>query len=279
MSDSPDTRRTPAGPTIDVIPNGPLIVKGDVALYRRRAVHSEHGEPLTWVTTERLPRPASAYGCAAAARAREAVLRHHPPVHRLRGRRHASGTLRRAVQGVGRHRHHGPRRRSICVHAGFCGTRVTNVWKQVGETDESIVRLQVIDMVEKCPSGALVYELEGTTVEPLLPQAIAVTDDGPLWVTGGMPCRHRGRAARDPQPGHAVPLRRARRTSRCATAATRKPASPTTRSRRSPTIADDGRHRRRRTEPADRRRRRDRSRRDRTGHCAGGRSSPPAWAR
>ena len=30
--------------------------------------------------------------------------------------------------------------RSICVHAGFCGTRVTNVWKQVAETGESTVR-------------------------------------------------------------------------------------------------------------------------------------------
>jgi CDGSH-type Zn-finger protein len=43
-------------------------------------------------------------------------------------------------------------------------------------------------MVERCPSGALTYQLDpGTAVEPLLPEAIAVTDDGPLWVTGGIP--------------------------------------------------------------------------------------------
>jgi CDGSH-type Zn-finger protein len=77
--------------------------------------------------------------------------------------------------------------RSICVHAGFCGTRVANVWGQVKETAESTVRLQVISMVEKCPSGALTFRFEGDDVEPLLAPAIAVTDDGPLWVTGGVP--------------------------------------------------------------------------------------------
>jgi len=76
--------------------------------------------------------------------------------------------------------------RSICVHAGFCGTRLTNVWKQVRETGESTVRAQVISMIEKCPSGALTFRFDGDDVEPLLAQAIAVTDDGPLWVTGGV---------------------------------------------------------------------------------------------
>ena len=42
-------------------------------------------------------------------------------------------------------------------------------------------------MVEKCPSGALTFRFDGDDVEPLLPEAIAVTDDGPLWVTGGIP--------------------------------------------------------------------------------------------
>jgi uncharacterized Fe-S cluster protein YjdI len=76
--------------------------------------------------------------------------------------------------------------RSICVHAGFCGTRVANVWGQVPETGESTVRAQVISMVEKCPSGALTFSFDGDDVEPLMPAAIGITDDGPLWVTGGV---------------------------------------------------------------------------------------------
>jgi CDGSH-type Zn-finger protein len=76
--------------------------------------------------------------------------------------------------------------RSLCVHAGFCGSRVTNVWKQVGATDDSTVRAQVIAMIERCPSGALTYAIDGVDNEPLLAQAIAAIDDGPLWVTGGV---------------------------------------------------------------------------------------------
>ncbi len=35
-------------------PNGPLMVSGGVPLVRKTAVHSEHGEPLTWKTSEPL---------------------------------------------------------------------------------------------------------------------------------------------------------------------------------------------------------------------------------
>ena len=42
-------------------------------------------------------------------------------------------------------------------------------------------------MIERCPSGALTYSMDGiTAVEPLLATAIAVTNNGPLWVTGGV---------------------------------------------------------------------------------------------
>jgi CDGSH-type Zn-finger protein len=63
------------------------------------------------------------------------------------------------------------------------------VWKSVGDTAESTVRAQVIAMIEHCPSGALTYRFDpdGDDVEPLLPAAVAVLDDGPLWVTGGVP--------------------------------------------------------------------------------------------
>jgi ferredoxin len=54
------------------------------------------------------------------------------------------------------------------------------------------IQNQVIAMVERCPSGALTYEInvdndtsnDYQEVEPDLPTAIAVITDGPLWVTG-----------------------------------------------------------------------------------------------
>ena len=64
-------------------------------------------------------------------------------------------------------------------------------------------------MIEKCPSGALTFrfDADGDDVEPLMPPAIAVTDDGPLWVTGGIPVNAAdGQSRRGPEPGDALPL-------------------------------------------------------------------------
>ena len=162
------------------------MVKGDVPLYRRRSVQSEHGEPLAWETTEHLDTKDRYVLCRCGESSRKPFC---DGTHARQGfaaddtaagiyaeRSHALGGTGLTVSDD----------RSICVHAGFCGTRVTNVWKQVGNTDESTVRVQVISMVEKCPSGALTFRFDGDPVEQLLPQAIAATDDGPLWVTGNI---------------------------------------------------------------------------------------------
>ena len=39
---------------IEVTPDGPYLVYGRVPVTRRRPVSSEHDEPLTWQTTDRL---------------------------------------------------------------------------------------------------------------------------------------------------------------------------------------------------------------------------------
>ncbi|MEN8214493.1 MAG: CDGSH iron-sulfur domain-containing protein, partial [Pseudomonadota bacterium] len=94
--------------------------------------------------------------------------------------------------------------RPLCIHAGFCHNKVTDAWRLTKKTDDIQVRIQVIGMIEHCPSGALTYTLDetnpqedatGSTVgapaeramEPDLAQAIAVIPNGPLWVTGGVP--------------------------------------------------------------------------------------------
>jgi CDGSH-type Zn-finger protein len=50
-----------------------------------------------------------------------------------------------------------------------------------------MVRFRLMQMVERCPSGRLTYEINGEAIEPDLPQEIAVITDGPLWVTGRIP--------------------------------------------------------------------------------------------
>ena len=100
--------------------------------------------------------------------------------------------------------------RDVCVHAGFCGTTITNVWKMVRKTDDTTVRSMLVAMVERCPSGAISYSIDGEADnEPRLPSEIGVMVNGPLWVTGGIPVDvgERGHAA-DPEPSRVVPLRR-----------------------------------------------------------------------
>ena len=190
----PSDPGTGDGRAIDVQPDGPLVVTGGVALYRRRQVDSEHGEPLAWETTERLDAGERYLLCRCGQSTNKPFC---DGTHRGAGFEaddHAGSTYDERAKVLGGVGVTVRDDRSICVHAGFCGTRVTNVWKQVRETEESTVRAQVIAMVEKCPSGALTFSFGGDDVEPLLPEAVAVLDDGPLWVTGGVPVRVGGDA-------------------------------------------------------------------------------------
>ena len=85
---------------------------------------------------------------------------------------------------------------SICAESGFCGHRLANIQKLAAQTDDSIVRAQVMAMIERCPSGSYTYALDqdSADIEPDLPQQVAVTTEmtsegpiaGPLWVTGNI---------------------------------------------------------------------------------------------
>ncbi len=185
MADTPDS--DVAQPAIAVAPDGPLLVTGPLPLYRRRAVESEHGEPLTWQTTERIETPSRYRLCRCGASNNKPFCDNAHSAVGFRATDSAGGTYADRAKTLGGTDITVVDDRSICVHAGFCGTRITNVWKQVSKTEESTVRAEIIGMIERCPSGALTYEFDGAAVEPLLPEAIAVTDDGPLWVTGGVP--------------------------------------------------------------------------------------------
>ena len=185
MSDNSITATT-STPAVTAAPNGPFLVNGSVPLYRRRSVQSEHGEPLAWETTERLETRDRYALCRCGQSDRKPFCDGTHARIGFAADDHDSGTYDERSHILGGTGITVRDDRSICVHAGFCGTRVANVWAQVPETGESTVRAQVIAMVEKCPSGALTFRFDGNDVEALLPAAIAVTDDGPLWLTGGI---------------------------------------------------------------------------------------------
>src|SRR3954454_12993237 len=181
-----DSNASPLSAAITVAANGPYLVAGNVALRRRHDVQSELGEPMTWTTTSTLE-----------TRDRYALCRcgnssNKPFCDGTHARVGfvaddvATGTYDDRAEVVGGDvnvRYD----RQICVHAGFCGTTVTNVWDEAAKTGDTAARMHAIAMIEHCPSGALTYELGGIANEPLLPQAVAVVNDGPLWVTANVP--------------------------------------------------------------------------------------------
>ncbi len=179
-------------PRIRVQPNGPYLVGGDVALTRRDPVRSEHGEPMTWQTTDRLGRRSTAALCRCGGSSSKPFCDGTHTRNGFDGTETAPTSTydeRASVyEGTGVVVRDD---RAVCQHAGFCGNRLTNVWEMVGGsgTEDSVTRAQMIHMIEQCPSGALTYRMTpgGGDVEPELAVGIAVTPDGPLFVTGGIP--------------------------------------------------------------------------------------------
>ncbi|HEV8064124.1 MAG TPA: CDGSH iron-sulfur domain-containing protein [Acidimicrobiales bacterium] len=176
---------------IAVQPNGPYLVSGSVSLTRRQIVRSEQGEPMTWQTTDRLEKPATFALCRCGGSANKPFCDGTHAGNGFDGTETAPtdsyddrAATYEATGVVVRDD------RAICEHAGFCGNRLTTVWKMArgSATEDTVVRAQMMSMIEHCPSGALSYRLdpEGDDVEPDLSLGIAVTKDGPYFVTGGV---------------------------------------------------------------------------------------------
>jgi CDGSH-type Zn-finger protein len=172
---------------VQVTDDGPYLVTGQVPLSRRRPVVSEYEEPLTWQTTETIGAPPTYRLCRCGASGRKPFCDGTHAKIDFDGTETASPSdydaRAKAYPGTGITMRDD---RSVCEHAGFCGNRVTNVWKMVADTADTQIRAQLIAMVERCPSGALTYEVAGEVIEPDLRSGIGVIDDGPLAVTGGV---------------------------------------------------------------------------------------------
>jgi len=175
---------------ITVESNGPYRVQGDIPLVRKSPVMSEHGEPLTWKKGDEIRAPSVFFLCRCGQSRNKPFCDDSHEDKSFDGSEAAdTGSIsdrESNFDGTGITVNDD---RSLCMHAGFCGTRITNVWKMIQETEDTQIRAQVMAMIERCPSGALSYAVqpEGEKVEPDLPKEVAVTPDGPLWVSGWIP--------------------------------------------------------------------------------------------
>ena len=80
--------------------------------------------------------------------------------------------------------------RAICAHAGYCTDGLKEVFREDAEPwidpDGAAVE-RIIATIERCPSGALSYAIDGREAKPVnRPPAVVVTRNGPYEVSGGV---------------------------------------------------------------------------------------------
>ena len=173
---------------ITVQENGPYVVSGGVPINRKSIIRSDHHEPLTWRKDATLEGDATYRLCRCGQSSQKPFCDNTHARIGFDGTENAptapSATRARRFTGSGMTMTDDS---IFCMHAGFCTNKVDKVWDMVKRTDETSVRFGLMQMIERCPSGKLGYEVDGVPVEPDLPQAVSATTDGPLWVTGGIP--------------------------------------------------------------------------------------------
>lgn len=179
--------------------DGPYIVYGGIPLVRKSQVVSEYGEPLTWKKEEVIETSGVYRLCRCGCSNNKPFCDDTHEWGPFDGKETAPEdmTAERRVTFPGGKQIIVRRDYSLCMDAGFCGNRFTNVEKLASKSGDTRIRAQIISMIERCPSGSYTYALVGEDgdVEPDLPQQIAVCMEmtsngpiiGPLWVTGNIP--------------------------------------------------------------------------------------------
>lgn len=184
-------------PGISIARNGPYIVEGAVLLVRKTQIVSEYGEPLSWQLLSRYEVPRERYRLCRCGKSKQMPFCDN--THLLKpfdGREIAStdGSEDDSIVLPGGKQIIVHLYRDLCMSSGYCNMRNTGIVRLTAESEDTLKRSLAIAMIERCPSGALTYQLDPDEpeIEPDLPLEIAETFEitshgsirGPLWVTG-----------------------------------------------------------------------------------------------
>ena len=179
---------------ITVRPHGPYVVRGQIPLVRKSQVETEYGEPYDWKLESALETGETYRLCRCGQSNSKPFCDGAHTLVDFDGEETADtgpiSSREKEFPGetiVVKDDH------SFCVHAGYCGTRLTNIWEMVKDSGDPEVRAKIVAMVEMCPSGTLTFapDENSAVVEQDLPKEVGVVADGPLWVSGGITIERR----------------------------------------------------------------------------------------
>lgn len=174
---------------IKIIPNGPLRVTG-ADLCRIGIRLDEHERPTDYAEhgDQEHDEAYSLCRCGASANKPfcDGAHRDHDWDPAETASREPTADRRRTIKGDGIAMTDD---KSLCWHAGFCVRENGHAWDLLPAAKSAEQVEEVKGMIQACPSGRLQFhEPAGSaSVEPELPQRIAIIDDGPLYVQGGIP--------------------------------------------------------------------------------------------
>ncbi len=176
---------------IKVERNGPYHVADGIPLGRARKVSNDAGDFVDWDVYEKLDTEGPVKLCRCGESATKPFCddthltngfdgTESAQTDAYRGRSEALGGTEVAIRDD----------RGVCAHAAFCSNRLTNVWDAAPQIDDDqALRQQIIEMIERCPSGALTYEVKGEPTEREKPPEIRIQKDGPYMLRGGINVR------------------------------------------------------------------------------------------
>lgn len=176
---------------IVIWPNGPYVVYGDIPLLRKQPILSEENESIAWKKGARIETEETYALCRCGRSSSKPFCDGSHVRFKFNGQETADTrpTIERqtVVEGTGVTV---KRDFSLCMGAHFCTNHNVPITKLAQKTADSGVRIQVMSMIENCPSGSYAYSVDGEEMEPDLPQSIAVLSEGAgagcLWVTGNI---------------------------------------------------------------------------------------------
>lgn len=172
---------------IEVTENGPYHVTGGVKLVRIDKITNEKKEHVGWRVYEEIDAPEEYWLCRCGqSETKPFCSNMHEKVGFDGTETAQTNSYAERAEVLGGTKVTVRDDRGICAHAAFCSNRMTNVWKaaKVSDGDDQL-RETAVEMISRCPSGALTVSSADGPIEPGLPVQIAVQKDASYLVTSG----------------------------------------------------------------------------------------------